>query len=184
MKKLNKEAKPTKRSIAARARRAKPLPEGKRPRIDGKAGKPNDVSWHPKFLEVLAKTSNVAASCRAVGIRWGTAQEHREKFEDFRLAWHECEQMGVEELHALAVDHALNGTLKPVYQQGDHVGDIREYDHRLLEWLLQRKRPSEFGDKKEIAVKESVVTMDDLQEKLKQSAALRETLGKMLAEAS
>jgi hypothetical protein len=160
-----------------------PLKPGQVPRIDGRPGKPNDVRWHPAFLEVLAKTSNVAAACRAVKIDWHTAQEHRQKFEDFRLLWHECEQMGVEELHAVAVDHALNGTKKPVFQGGVEVGEILEFDHRLLEWLLQRKRPAEFGDKKEIAVKESVMTLEDLQPKLKASAALRETLGKMLAEA-
>lgn len=42
--------------------------------------------------------------------------------------------------------HAVEGTERPVYQQGALVGTIREFDHRLLEFLLKADNPSKYRE--------------------------------------
>ena len=164
-------AKATKATVATRAR------------IDGKQGKPNDVSWHATFLDVLSKTANVAAACREVGIACSTAYDHREKFEDFRDAWSDSEQLGTEQLAALAMKHALEGTERPIYQGGVLVGKELEFDHRLLMWLLEKRRPVVFGSRQEITVRDEGITTEDFVAKMRKSPALRETVQKLLTEA-
>ena len=46
----------------------------------------------------------------------------------------------------IAHKHAIEGTEKPVYQQGSLVGTIREFDHRLLEFLLKADNPAKYRD--------------------------------------
>jgi hypothetical protein len=46
----------------------------------------------------------------------------------------------------IAHNHAVNGTDKPVYQQGKLVGVIKEFDHRLLEFLLKADNPGKYRD--------------------------------------
>jgi hypothetical protein len=128
-------AKATKASMTTRAR------------VDGRPGKPNNVNWHPKFLRILEATGNVAEACRKLGIAWSTANEHRRKFPEFNQAWIDREQMACSEIYAVLVSHARDGTQRPVFQGGVQVGSLTEFDHRLAEWILQRKRPSEFGAK-------------------------------------
>jgi hypothetical protein len=154
-----------------------------RARVDGKAGRPSDVSWHATFLDVLSKTANVAAACRAAGIACSTAYSHRERFEDFRDAWVDFERMGTEQLVALAMKHALEGTERPIYQGGVLVGTELEFDHRLLICLLEKKRPAEFGSRQEVTVRDEGITTEDFVAKMRKSPALRETVQKLLTEA-
>lgn len=39
---------------------------------------------------------------------------------------------------------ALEPTERPIYQRGEMVGTIQEYDNRHLEWLAERLMPEEF----------------------------------------
>ena len=68
----------------------------------------------------------------------------------FRELWHLAEDAGEDYRKAqreqLAHNHAISGTLKPVYQKGREVGTIREFDHRLLEFLLKADNPAKYRD--------------------------------------
>ena len=39
---------------------------------------------------------------------------------------------------------ATQGTERPIYQAGELVGTVTEYDNRLLQWLAERLMPDEF----------------------------------------
>jgi len=68
----------------------------------------------------------------------------------FRDLYHAARASGDEMRRAkreyIAHDHAVNGTDRPVYQQGVQVGIVREYDHRLLEFLLKADNPVKYRD--------------------------------------
>ena len=150
-----KEAKETLARV--RARKDKLPPVGTtRP-----GGKPNDVSWHQAFIQVLLKTANVAQACRIAKVSRKTAYAHKEKFPDFAEAWLEAEETGLDDLYGEAFRRAFHGANKPVYQQGVKVGEICEYDNRLLMWLLERKRPEIFGDKSKVELSGKIDLTDE-----------------------
>ncbi|MDI1284374.1 MAG: hypothetical protein PSV46_08250 [Reyranella sp.] len=43
----------------------------------------------------------------------------------------------------------MNGTEKPVWRNGRKVGSVRQFDNRLLQFLLRAHRPEVYGDKKQ-----------------------------------
>ena len=49
------------------------------------------------------------------------------------------------QMEAVAYDHAINGTEKPIYQQGEFVGTVIEHDHQLL-WKLMQRNARILGD--------------------------------------
>lgn len=59
----------------------------------------------------------------------------------------------------LAHKHATEGVEKPVFQQGVEVGRIREFDHRLLEFLLKADNPAKYRDQSaQVNVQNNVVS--------------------------
>ena len=134
------------------------------PRSDGKAGKGTDFSWHTKFVKLLGTNANVRAACSGCGVGRTTAHEHYHRFPDFAAAWDEAIESGLDNLFTVAMDHAANGTRRPIYHQGKCVGHATEHDHRLLEWILSRKRPNEFGDRKRIDLSAQVNRMTEEEE--------------------
>ncbi|MEO7257102.1 MAG: hypothetical protein ABIW18_04230 [Sphingomicrobium sp.] len=107
--------------------------------------------WTPQkqidFVEALSETACVAEACRLVGmsavsayaLRWRPCARH------FRAAWDAALDMGVHRLEQVALGRALNGVARPVFYQGEQVGEWREYDERLTMFLLRYRRPARFG---------------------------------------
>jgi hypothetical protein len=106
----------------------------------------------------------VKGACRAVGISRDTAYEHRKKFHDFTAAWEEAEQFALDHIYSTLLDHAANGTPRPIYRGGVKVGEERVFDHRLAEWLLQPKRPMEFSDKRAVELSGALHSMTEEEE--------------------
>ena len=45
------------------------------------------------------------------------------------------------------MNRALNGTPKPIWRNGQEVGSVRQFDNRLLQFLLKAHRPDLYGDR-------------------------------------
>jgi hypothetical protein len=69
---------------------------------------------------------------------------------EFRQLYYAAKDSGEEyrrmEREDIAQDHAVNGVDKAVYQQGRLVGHIKEFDHRLLEFLLKSDNPAKYRE--------------------------------------
>ena len=63
-----------------------------------------------KFIEALARTSNVLASLRKAGMTGADPYAHRMKHEAFRNAWDAALNEGYAELEVQALDEVRNGT--------------------------------------------------------------------------
>jgi hypothetical protein len=99
-----------------------------------------------RFLDSLAKTGNISAACRASGFPRKSAYRLREEDPDFAAAWEQALEEAVESLEQEAWRRAAKGSLKPVFQGGQEVGQIREYSDTLMIFLLKGHKPDKYRE--------------------------------------
>lgn len=99
------------------------------------------------FLGHLAAKGSVAYAANRSGIDRRVLYRLRETDEGFAARWEEALQVGVERLQDDAMRRALDGTERPVWRGGKQVGSVRQYDNRLLQFLLKAHRPETYGDR-------------------------------------
>jgi hypothetical protein len=108
-----------------------------------------------KLLEEFSKTPNICAAVDKVGIGRQSFYEWIAADEDFKKAVEETRMgPGADNLEAVAIDHALNGTPKPVIFQGaiqyqmkprlkngkaEFVKDELGNPHMLMDYVLDEK---------------------------------------------
>ena len=113
--------------------------------------------WTPErqraFIEELAACGVVREAAARVGMSEKTARRLRLRADaaGFNRAWDEAVLIGSERLHALAIDRAVNGTVRQRFFRGQLVGEERVFDNRLLIYLLgktsPRRSPAEVANK-------------------------------------
>lgn len=99
------------------------------------------------FIEALAETACVEEACRRVGMSDSSAYQLRRRpcGAPFRRAWDAALDYALHRLEQAALSRALNGVPRPVFYQGEQVGEWREYDERLTMFLLRFRRSHRFG---------------------------------------
>ena len=99
------------------------------------------------FIRALAETACVEHACRHVGMTVQSAYRlrRRECGAAFRQAWDGALDYSLQRLEQAAVSRALNGVPRPVFHNGEQVGEWRTYDERLTMFLLRNRRPQRFG---------------------------------------
>ena len=102
------------------------------------------------FLQTLAVTGNVTASCAAAGWARKTSYHHKEVDPEFRALWEEALEVSIDLLETQARSLAVNGVDEPVYQNGVLVGHKRRYSEKMLEILLKAHRPEKYRDNMKI----------------------------------
>lgn len=132
-------------------------------RTANRTSKKNANAWRVPFLESLSSGTSITTACKTARVGRSTAFDHRQRDEDFALAWHEAAEAGADLLEDEARRRAAEGTLKPVYQGGKLVGEIREYSDTLLIFLLKGKRPETYRDN--VKVEHSGTVAHDLASK-------------------
>lgn len=103
--------------------------------------------WPSVFLELFAECGNVSEACRGAGIGRTTAYRHRQADEAFALAWHDVEEEATDKMEAEAYRRGVKGVLKPVFQKGEEVGQIREFSDQLLIVLLKAHKPEKYRER-------------------------------------
>lgn len=99
------------------------------------------------FLAALESTGNVCAACKSSKVSRPTVYRWRDADADFAKAWTKALDRGTDALEDEAVRRASEGTLKPVFQGGRKVGQIREFSDTLLIFLLKGRRPEKYKDR-------------------------------------
>ena len=99
------------------------------------------------FIEKLADCGSVTAACKHVGMSRESLRKLRrhprgETFRDACDAALDCSYAEVEEA---AVERSKNGVARPVFYQGEQVGEWRYFDERLTMFLLRCRRRHRFG---------------------------------------
>ncbi len=99
------------------------------------------------FIEKLADCGSVSAACKHVGMSRESARKLRRRWgaRAFRDAWDAALDCSYAELEESAAERSKNGVARPVFYQGEQVGEWRHYDERLTMFLLRFRRRHRFG---------------------------------------
>lgn len=131
-------------------KKPKPDPEPlKIPKTPRMKGVPRP--WEAVFLEHLAKTYNVEASCRKAKISKSEAYRKRQNDPRFAEQWDRAREIGAAALESEAIRRAVEGVLEPVYHNGEIVGYVRKYSDRLIEFLLRGAMPEKYRERHELS---------------------------------
>ena len=119
-----------------------PVPVPVRARHDGWT-----VDRQTAFLTALAACGCITDACRAVGMSRESARQlyNRPAAHDFRRAFDAALDCGGAVVEAGAWERSVKGVARPVFFQGEQVGEYRHYDERLTMFLLRYRRALRFG---------------------------------------
>lgn len=117
-----------------------------------KAGRPpKDRSAQiAKFLLGLGDGLSVSGAARGADLALTTLYRDRDNDAAFKAAWDSAIETGTDALEDEVLRRAKDGTLKPVYQGGVKVGEIREFSDTLAIFLLKARRPEKFKDRAQV----------------------------------
>lgn len=108
------------------------------------------LTWEQAFLDSLRKLGNITLACEAAQIDRSTPYARRDADEKFAAAWDDALEESIDRLEAEARRRAEEGTLKPVFYQGDAVGFIKEYSDTLMVLLLKAHRPEKYRERTDV----------------------------------
>lgn len=96
------------------------------------------------FLETMEQGFSISKCCRAAGISYHTALEHKNKDKDFAEMWAAAYDVGTDAYEDEAKRRAFDGIDKPVMYQGEVVAYVREYSDKILLSILASRRPDKW----------------------------------------
>jgi hypothetical protein len=108
--------------------------------------------WTPHrqrdFIAALAQTGCVTDAAVAVGMSARSAYALRSVplATSFRAAWDIALDYAIHRLADAALSRAINGVARPVFFNGEQVGEQRFFDERLTMFLLRTRDPARFGE--------------------------------------
>lgn len=100
-----------------------------------------------RFLKELARRANVSAAAKKAKIPRSTVYDWYKADEEFARRWDEAVDVAVDGLEEEAWRRAKDGVLKPVYQKGEKVGQVREYSDQLMVTLLKAHKPEKYRER-------------------------------------
>ncbi len=116
----------------------------------GRHKKEDTVDWTPAFLKAIRDGLHVRDACKQVDIDGSLPYQKRIADPGFGKAWELAAKIGMRELEREAHRRAFHGTLKPVYQKGSKVGQIREYSDTLIMFLMRSRNPKKYRDNSKV----------------------------------
>ena len=96
-------------------------------------------------MDVLRRTANVSAACRAAGVPRGRAYALRRADDGFRREWRQALEEALDDLEAELRRRAMDGVDKPVFYAGKECGSVRTYSDTLGMFILKSRRPAVVG---------------------------------------
>lgn len=105
-----------------------------------------------RFLELVAEGYTINHAAKAVGISRMAPYRLRDRNPRFAKKLTEAMEAGSDVMEDEVRRRAIEGTLKPVFHQGEVVGHIREYSDTLLIFALKARRPQKYRENIKIDV--------------------------------
>ena len=113
-----------------------------RPKVPNSARTTLDAKKLNSFLHHLGRTGSVTFAAARSGLHRTQLYKHRDRNAAFRNKWEAALNLGIDRLQDDAIRRALHGTERAVFREGKQVGAIRQYDNRLMQFLLRSHRPA------------------------------------------
>lgn len=98
------------------------------------------------ILETLSSGLSYAAAANAAGVSRRLILMWKDKDPEFKKACTEAHQVGIDFMEDEALRRAVQGTDRPVFQQGMLVGHYKEYSDSLLIMQLKGRRPERWRE--------------------------------------
>lgn len=109
-------------------------------------GRPK-ISKKKAFLAAFAECGNITRAAEIVKMDRRLHYGWLEKDPAYAAAFTDAEEHAADRLEQEARRRAVEGTLKPVFYQGEQCGVIREYSDTLLIVLLKGVRPEKYKER-------------------------------------
>jgi hypothetical protein len=121
---------------------SKPNLPARTPRHDGWT-----VERQEAFLKALAGCGCVTDAARAVGMTRQSAHNlyNRPSAAAFRRAYDAALDCSLRLVEDGMWSRAVNGVARPIFYQGEQVGEYRHYDEKLTMFLLRTRRPHRYA---------------------------------------
>lgn len=108
---------------------------------------------YEKFIAEVGRLGNVTLAARSAGISRRNAYKLRDEDEAFRADWDDAVMEYVEgTLEAEADRRGVEGTVRPVFYQGNECGGVREFSDTLLMFRLKAMAPEKYRHEAYIGV--------------------------------
>jgi hypothetical protein len=122
---------------------AHPNLPARRPRHNGWT-----VEKQEAFLKALAGCGCVTHAARVVGMSRESAYQlyNRPSAAGFRRGWDAALDCSLRLVEDGLWSRAINGVARPIFYQGEQVGEYRHFDERLTMFLLRFRRPHRFAE--------------------------------------
>lgn len=120
----------------------------RRPRHNGWTAEKQEA-----FLKALATCGCVTHAARAVGMSRESAYQlyNRESAVAFRRGWDDALDCSLRLLEDEMWSRAIKGVPRPVFYQGEQIGEYRHFDERLAMFLLRFRRPHRYAELRKFA---------------------------------
>ena len=99
------------------------------------------------FLDAYAKTGSYTKAGQYAGIDIALHYYWLHKDPSYSERFEEASQCVGDVLEGVAIDRAVNGTLRGVYYKGEKVDTEIEYHDRLLTFVLKGAKPYKYADR-------------------------------------
>ena len=118
-----------------------------RPESRGSGRAPLSAARVNAFFHHLGRAGSVTVAANRAQLRRSALYERRQDDDDFAARWAQALDLSVERLQDNAMNRAMNGTPRAVWRNGQQVGSVRQFDNRLLQFLLKAHRPDLYGNR-------------------------------------
>lgn len=109
---------------------------------------PEDYSsepWEKVFFEALTNNYGVLGkACDAAGVHEQAVKTRAKNSPTFKMMLEAAVRMVNDVMEYEAMRRALEPAERPVFQRGELVGVIREWDNKHLQWMLERRMPEKY----------------------------------------
>jgi hypothetical protein len=121
---------------------AHPNLPARRPRHDGWTAERQEA-----FLKALARCGCVTHAAASVGMSRQSAHNlyNRPAAFAFRRAYDAALDCSLRLVEDGMWSRSINGVVRPIFYQGEQVGEYRHFDERLTMFLLRTRRPHRYG---------------------------------------
>jgi hypothetical protein len=115
------------------------------------ARKPRHDGWtverQEAFLKALATCGCVTHAARSVGLSRESAYQlyNRPRAAAFRRGWDAALDCALRLVEDEAWARAVRGVARPIFYQGEQVGEYRHHDEKLTMFLLRFRRPHRYA---------------------------------------
>lgn len=101
----------------------------------------------PVFLKQYRILGNIQLAAEAA--KWDKSMHYRLMRKDpkYRALFAEAKKAAIELLEDEAQRRAVHGTYRPIYWQGEKVGEELVYSDQLLQFLLRGEKPEKYRDR-------------------------------------